>query len=124
MSLKIQVQESRPMHFVISLEGRLDTQTHQQLQATLEMVFETPVRGIQLDLHALDYISSMGLRAIMMAAKKSKAQGTAFVLLRPQPPVRAVLDIANALPRQAIFASIEEADRYFDAIQKAELDKP
>ena len=121
MPLSIRSRESHPTYFELSLDGRLDTETYQQLQSAVDMIFESVVRGVRLDFDKLEYISSMGLRVIFMAAKKAKAQDATFVISRPQPQVKAILDIANALPSQSIFASIEEADRYFDSIQKKTL---
>ena len=122
MPLSIRSRESHPMYFELSLDGRLDMETYEQLQAAVDMMFESTVKGVRLDMDGLEYINSMGLRVIFMAAKKAKAQGATFVISRPQPQVKAILDIANALPAQSIFASIEEADRYFDNIQKKKLE--
>ena len=122
MSLTIKTTEKQPMFFELSLEGRLDMDTYEQLQAAVDILFESTVKGISLDLNQLEYINSMGLRVIFMTAKKVKSQNGTFVVTRPQPQVKAILDIANALPSQSIFASIEEADRYFDNIQKKKLE--
>ncbi len=121
MSLNIVTRETRPMCFEISLDGRLDTETHKQMEGAVDLIFESTVKGVRVDLQNLEYISSMGLRAILMAAKRSKAQNATFVLARPQPQVKAVLDIANMLPSQTVFASVEEADCYFDKIQMKKI---
>lgn len=123
MPLKIHTREKKPMFFEIGLEGRLDMTTYEQLQSSIDFIFGSPVKAIQFDMAELEYINSMGLRVIFMAAKKAKAQGATFLVTRPQPQIRAILDIANALPSQSVFSSIEEADRYFDAIQKKSLGK-
>lgn len=121
MPLKIHSQEKKPMCFEIGLEGRLDMTTYEQLQANLDFLFQSTVKGIIFDMAQLEYINSMGLRVILMTAKKAKSQGATFLVIRPQPQVKAILDIANALPAQSIFSSVAEADRYFDAIQKKKL---
>jgi hypothetical protein len=36
-----------------------------------------------------------------------------------QPQIKKVFDILNALPTMQVFASIEEMDRYLDAMQKS-----
>ena len=71
-----------------------------------------------LDLAQLDYMSSMGLRVLMKTTKALAAHGGKCLLTRLQPPIRAVIDIANALPPQNIFASVEEADQYLDLMQR------
>ncbi len=65
----------------------------------------------------------MGLRSIMMAAKQARAKGARLTVVRPQPQVLAVLEIGRALPTESVFASVAEADRYLDHIQKEELAK-
>lgn len=122
MPLNIRTKEKKPMFFELSLEGRLDMVTYKQLEAAFDIIFQSTVKGVSVDLEQLEYINSMGLRVIFATAKRAKAANATFVLTRPQPQVKAILDIANALPSQAIFTSIEEADRYFDKIQRKKLD--
>jgi anti-anti-sigma factor len=123
MSLRINHKERTPMMFELSLEGRLDTETYKQMDSYFELMFDTPVKGIQINMDKLEYISSMGLRSLLTVQKKAIAEGCWLVVSSPQPQVKAVLDIAKVLPDQQIFASVEEADKYFDAIQKQVLEK-
>jgi anti-anti-sigma regulatory factor len=60
----------------------------------------------------------MGLRVLMKTTKALAVHGGKCLLTRLQPPIRAVIDIANALPAQSIFASVEEADAYLDLMQR------
>jgi anti-anti-sigma factor len=120
-TLKITTREKRSMHFEVALDGRLDGETYGQLQAIIDMLFSSKVLAIQFDLAKLDYISSLGLRVIFSTAKKVKAQGASLSVCNLQPQIKTVFKIANALPSQSIFASIEEADKYFDAMQKQTL---
>jgi len=64
------------------------------------------------------YISSRGLAVVITTIKKVRAGGGKFAMAELQPPVRKVFEIAAALPEESVFASQEEADRYFDAIQR------
>lgn len=48
-----------------------------------------------LDLSALDYISSAGLRILMLAAKQAKTVGGRILLAAPQPVVREILEISR-----------------------------
>ncbi len=65
----------------------------------------------------------MGLRAIFRAREALKAQNGNIVLTNLQPQVARVFEIANTLRHVPIFESIEEADRFFDVIQRMELEK-
>lgn len=117
MSLQVSMKERRPTYFEIGLTGRLDTNTYLQLDRTLEMVFENVVRGLQLNLENLEYISSMGLRMVLKAMKLAKASNAPFMVVNMQPQIEAVFKVANALPSQSVFSSVAEADNYFDNIQ-------
>ncbi len=121
MTLRIRTQERRPMYFEVGLEGRLDTNTYGQLERALDGIFSSPVRALQLDMGKLDYISSMGLRVVLMAMKRMKQLSGTFMMSNLQPQIKRVFDIAGMLPKEQIFTSVEEADAYFDLMQKKAL---
>lgn len=102
----------------VSLNGRLDTQTYVLCEQRLEPLLTPATRVLLFDMAGLDYLSSMGLRVLLKTTKTLAAHGGKCMLTRLQPSIRAVIDIANALPAQNIFASVEEADHYLDVIQK------
>ena len=54
---------------VLALEGRLDTTTAPKLEAEILLIGED-VQQLELDFHQLDYLSSAGLRVILVAKKK------------------------------------------------------
>ena len=116
--LEITVQNQPDGRVRVALKGRLDTQTYAQCEQRLQPLLTAATRVLVLDLALLDYLSSMGLRVLMKTTKALAAHGGKCLLMRPQPPIRAVIDIANALPAQNIFASVEEADQYLDTIQR------
>jgi anti-anti-sigma factor len=124
MLLTIDRREKRPTVFEIALIGRLDTDTSAQLERMLNLTFEGPVRGLHLNLEKLAYISSAGIRVVILAAKKARAAGATFTMSDLQPQIRKVFEIVQALPAQTIFASVKEADAYFDEIQKRALAGP
>ena len=57
----------------IALEGRLDTSTAPNLEAELKHL--DGVSELNLDFAALEYISSAGLRVLLVAQKAMKKQG-------------------------------------------------
>jgi anti-anti-sigma factor len=74
--------------------GRLDTASAPAIEpALLAMVM--PGARVVLDLAAVSYISSAGLRVLLKAAKQARGQGAGFALAAPQPAVREVLDISG-----------------------------
>lgn len=62
----------------LALEGRLDTVTAPELENCIKESTDG-VASLTLDLSKLDYISSAGLRVLLSAQKKMKAQGTMTV---------------------------------------------
>ena len=113
------IVENQPAGRVrVALVGRLDTQTYAQCEQRLQPLLTEATRVLVFDLAKLDYLSSMGLRVLMKTNKPVVAHGGVCLLTRLQPPIRAVIDVANALPPQSIFASVKEADDYLDMIQR------
>ncbi len=114
--LEIQVENQPAGHVLVSLKGRLDTQTATQCEQRLQPLLAGATRVLVFDLAQLDYLSSMGLRVLMIANRALTTSGGKCLLARLQPSIRTVIDIANALPAQNIFASLEEADHYLDVV--------
>lgn len=63
----------------ISLEGRLDTTTAPELEKALADSLEG-VTELTLDMGALDYLSSAGLRILLAAQKRMNKQGSMKVI--------------------------------------------
>jgi len=122
-SLSIEVHERRSHWFEVSLAGRLDTQSEAILSKHLAFLTSRKVRALHLELGRLTYISSVGLRALITLARAVRDGGGAFSMSNLQPQIAKVFEIANVLPKEEIFTSVEEADRYYDAIQRKELAK-
>src|SRR5262245_33175366 len=118
MSLKITATQKTPGYHEFALEGRLDTETHGQLEAALGKLTMASVRGVRLDLAKLSYISSMGLRVVMKLMKDLKAHHAILQAVHVQPQIKKVFDIAAALPTESVFRNVEEADAYLDVMQK------
>ena len=63
----------------VALEGRLDTNTSPDLEASLQESLDG-VTELVLDLEKLDYISSAGLRVLLAAHKMMSKQGSMKVV--------------------------------------------
>lgn len=94
MSLELTVAEQRGVH-VYAIKGRLDSATAGDLDKSLQGLFgETGTRAI-IDLGALDYISSAGLRVMLMLAKRAKQSQGRLILCSLSPHVREVFEISG-----------------------------
>ena len=63
---------------VVGLEGRLDTTTAPQLEGELKSSLDG-VKELEIDIAALQYISSAGLRVLLSAQKTMNKQGSMVV---------------------------------------------
>jgi anti-anti-sigma factor len=124
MSLQVSIIMGQEGSYLITLEGRLDTNTYLDLEEQMRPVLTSSPKLLVFNLEKLDYISSMGIKSIVSARKAVKSKNGHVILINPQPQIRKVFDIVSALPREAIFSSIQEADRFFDMVQKKEVEKP
>lgn len=75
------------------LEGRISSANAEELQRELLQVLEgAPERELELDAGGLEYISSAGLRVLMLLARK---QGNALTVRNVSPEVYNILDITG-----------------------------
>ena len=99
---------------VLVVEGRIDSSTSAALEKKLITLIETDgVKDIIIDFLAMDYISSAGLRVLLMAAKKAGKLGGKVVLAGLSANVKEVFDISGFSNIFSIFASQEEAIKSF-----------
>ncbi len=122
-NLKIVVAQKASGFHELALNGRLDTDTYPELEAALKKLPVEGARGVRLDLAGLAYISSMGLRVVIKLVKDLRAQKAVFQMVNVQPQIKKVFEIAAALPAEAVFKNVQEADAYLDAMQKKVLRK-
>jgi anti-anti-sigma factor len=79
----------------VSLRGRLDGTTSKAVEEYLLKQIDAGERVLVLDLTHLDYISSVGLRVFMMAAKRLKVVKGKIVVCSLQAPIKQVFDISG-----------------------------
>jgi anti-anti-sigma factor len=79
---------------VLSLTGRLDSITSPEFEQLVRGRLADGHRRLVIDLDALDYISSAGLRILLVAGKALKAEHGQMVLCRVKDTVREILRIS------------------------------
>ncbi|MBK7898279.1 MAG: STAS domain-containing protein [Azonexus sp.] len=83
---------------VASPQGRIDHASAPRLDASLEPLLKGCRAGgppLLLDLSGVEYISSMGLRVLVVASRTANAQGGKFAVAALQPLVQEVFSIAR-----------------------------
>jgi anti-anti-sigma factor len=81
---------------IFTLAGRLDTNTAPELQAKLIPVFDT-AKEVILDFTDIAYVSSAGLRVLLMGHKTAKAAKSTMALRNVSEEVTEVLEMTGFL---------------------------
>jgi anti-anti-sigma factor len=123
MTLHVHIAQKKPGAYTISLSGHLDHDTAKTCEAQLAPVLKDAVQSVLLNLAAVDYISSAGVRLILKLKKHVAASKGKLAVLHMQPPVAKVMEMAEVLVKTEVFASEKTADLYLDAIQRSEAMK-
>ena len=77
----------------VALEGRLDTTTAPELEASLKEDLDT-VTELVIDLAKLEYISSAGLRVLLAAQKAMMKQGS-MVVTNPNDVISEIFEVTG-----------------------------
>ena len=78
----------------LKIIGRLDTNTAPELDNDLKNDLED-IMKIELDLKELDYISSAGLRTVLVLHKQMSAKKGNLVVMHPKDEVMEVFDMTG-----------------------------
>lgn len=104
------ISETKQGHVtILRAQGKLDATSSPDLDQRLVTLTENGVRRVVVDLSALEYVSSAGLRVFLSAAKRlQKAEGK-MALANPAAQVQQVFEIAGFAAILPIFKSMDEA---------------
>lgn len=80
---------------VLMPRGRVDSVTCKPFEQALMGALEAGERRVIVDFAELDYISSAGLRVLLMGAKRQKAAGGRLFLCGMRDHIREVFDVSG-----------------------------
>lgn len=80
---------------LVKIEGRLDTVTSSEFEKNLAQYFTMSAVELILDCAAMEYISSAGLRVVLMTHKNITAKGGKFIIRKLTKEVRSVFDMTG-----------------------------
>src|SRR5262245_5735293 len=89
--------------------GKLDTLTAKTFEQHVQTHVDDSNGPLLVDMHEIDYVSSFGLRSILILAKKLAPFGRKFVLFAPNPSVHDVLRVSGFLKIVTVTDSKEAA---------------
>jgi len=126
VKLKVTITKKAEGVFVVLPAGSVDTDTHSILEKEVAPILDKPTKAVILDMAELNYISSMGLRAIFKIKQRLTEQGGALAITNLQPQVKKVFEVIEILP-EYYFSTMEEAEQYLDEfltdVQQKEIQK-
>jgi anti-anti-sigma factor len=94
---------------VLAPRGRVDSASSGELEAALLRHLGAGRTRLAVDLGAVEYISSAGLRVLLMLVKKLQGSGGRLVLCAMPDSVRLVFELAGFVPLFEIEGSREAA---------------
>lgn len=92
--------------------GQIDHANAQALQQSLTPILDglpPSMKALLLDFGRVEYISSMGLRVLMVAAKQMRGRGVRIGVTALQPVVKEIFDIARFNHVTEVFPSMRAA---------------
>ena len=90
--------------YVVSANGRLDgIYSTAFAKEVAELIIDTNPK-VLIDFAEIDFVTSAGIRAVLLLMKKAEASGVVFALCGVNEQVREVLDTAGVAPMVAIHA--------------------
>jgi len=111
---------------VLAPKGRLDHDNCEAFQADLRPHAEACARdgtALVLDMSGLEYVSSAGLRCLMIAAREAKGRAGRIVVAAMQPVVAEIFQISRFDMLFKIFPSVREALASLSAPAAAAFDQ-
>ena len=96
---------------VVAPSGRVDSTTSPRLERHLSALLSGGDRRIVVDFTGVDYISSAGLRVMLVLARRVKDARGALALCAMGAPVRHVFELAGFMPLFAVDGSRDAAVR-------------
>lgn len=94
MDIWVTVAEEKPGVNVVRLSGRLDATTYEAAHPVILEAVEKSPKGTILDMGSLEFISSAGLRIMLIVWKKAAADGRPIAMIGVQPPIYKIFKIA------------------------------
>jgi anti-anti-sigma factor len=107
------IEQIKDQCVIIGIEGRLDTTNYAVLEKKLMDLVESHHDKILVDCSKMDYISSSGLRILLMALKKITLVKGKFALCCLQENIHEIFEISGFTSIFEIHLSQEDALKVF-----------
>jgi anti-anti-sigma factor len=98
-------------YIIATVSGNLDAETYKKFTNSLLAKVKEP-KDILLDMSELRYISSAGLRGVLVVAKELDKKGKKFILYGLNEQVRNIFNISGFYQILPLFDNLESATQY------------
>jgi anti-sigma B factor antagonist len=93
----------------VSVEGRLDAATVPTFEQTLQRLLAEGQYRLVVEMKAVNYISSSGLRALLTARRQARSRGGDVFLCNLHSRVREIFEMVGFMSVFGIYPTSEEA---------------
>ena len=90
-------EETSGSTVVVAPSGRVDGFTSPELEKRIAEIIERGDHRVLLDCADMEYISSAGLRVVLVSAKKCQQQGGKLSVCALQPSCKSVMEVSGFL---------------------------
>lgn len=104
-------RDSMPNASILSLVGRLDELATAEVEQAFTEMLNDENQGLIVDLAGVEYVSSSGLRVLLMLMKAMKNQQRPLKLCNLSPFVAEVFEVSNFAVLFDIYDSLDAAKR-------------
>jgi anti-anti-sigma factor len=94
---------------IVKADGRIDMSNADAFKDSLESALGAAKRAVVVDMAGVDYISSAGLRALMIAFRAAKAAGKGFGVAALTPLVLEIFTISRFNLVFPLYGGVREA---------------
>ncbi len=107
--MKIHHNGRKNDYVVVGVEGRMDAVSAPEFEKFINSLMGEEALKVVVDFEALDYISSAGLRSILISAKKIQGNNGKILIASLHGSVREIFEISGFNTIIPIHASVDEA---------------
>lgn len=98
---------------VAAVDGRVDSANAKDLDQELAAIVDGGGSRLVVDCSDLRYISSAGLRALLVAIKRTNKEGGGVAMCNVPDHIREVLEVSGFTRLTKVFGTVEEAAASF-----------
>ena len=107
------IEKNTEKCLIIGINGRLDTINYSILEKRLMELLDQNTNRILINCSQMDYVSSSGLRIVLMALKRITMAKGKFALCSLQENIREIFEISGFTTIFEIYPNEEDALRVF-----------